>query len=142
MILIHLSSICYLFVLNLSMSLYRKIKKSILVVLLWAICLVFYNQAANWHYHMLNNGMIIEHSHPYDKQNDSGASFPNHNHSESFLLFFDMISNFFVILIAAIGVQQVFRNFTFTPVPFFKPRVISIDYRHIKIPRAPPFLSY
>ena len=139
MILIHLALKKNRFPLNLLMSIFRKIRKPVLVLLMFALCLVFYNHANNWHYHMLNNGVVIEHSHPYDKQGDRGTSFPSHNHSKSSLLFFDMISNLFVLLIVAIGVQQVFRRLSFIIVPSFIPELIKVDCRRTKSPRAPPY---
>jgi hypothetical protein len=58
------------------------IKKLLLLIALPAILWLYFNQAANWHYHMSNKGILIEHAHPYTKSNVPGYPFPNHNHTD------------------------------------------------------------
>ncbi len=57
-------------------------KKLLLLIALPAILWLYYNQAANWHYHMSSKGILIEHAHPFNKSQLPGSPFPNHQHTD------------------------------------------------------------
>ena len=123
------------------MSFLRHIKKLILILLIPALCWVFYNHAANWHFHILPNGMIVEHAHPYDKHANPDSPFHNHNHTKSELLYLDIITHVLVVIVAAFFLSQIFRAFTQLSIPL-RPLVrIPADYGQVKDSRAPPLRS-
>lgn len=50
------------------------------------MCWLFFNSAANWHYHLSPTGEIVKHSHPYTQSEgqDAGAMpFQEHSHKQS-----------------------------------------------------------
>gem|GEM_PF-2079430 len=54
---------------------------------MWALLwMVFYNQNYNWHTHLMPNGFVIQHAHPYSHKNNS-----EHQHSQKS---FDFLSSF------------------------------------------------
>jgi len=59
---------------------------------------LFYNQAANWHLHKLDNGIVIEHAHPFERSCNTNAPFQNHQHSSQDFIFLGMISNALTLL--------------------------------------------
>ena len=59
-----------------------KIQKNLILVALPAIMWLYYNQAANWHYHITSHGIYIEHAHPFQKNTSAGSQFPNHTHTD------------------------------------------------------------
>ncbi len=121
------------------MTSFRNLRKLVLIILIPALCWLFYNQVANWHYARLPNGLMIEHSHPYNKHTASSHSpIPNHSHTKSELLHLDIISHFFVLLITAFLLRQLIRTFTTTPVPIHVRIIIKAEYGLVKDSRAPP----
>jgi hypothetical protein len=62
--------------------------------------LLFYNNAANWHFHKLSNGIVIEHAHPYSKlPSPENSPFEKHQHSDSQYLLLDLIYNSWLIIV-------------------------------------------
>lgn len=92
------------------------------------------NKAFFLHVHILNDGTIIEHAHPYDTSNDS-SPYKSHHHSNAQLLFFHHLELlfliFFLTLVLLIAVRRVKVSFKYTS-----------QYRliHLDLPqgRAPP----
>lgn len=60
----------------------RKIKKLILLFTLPLVMWLFFNQVAFWHFHILENGVIIEHAHPFKNNTQSGTPYQKHHHSD------------------------------------------------------------
>ena len=81
------------------MKFFRRYNKLILLLVFPAICLLFYNNNANWHQHQLDNGGIASHAHPFSKQTESPTPFQKHNHSESEYFILDKIIQFFLFLV-------------------------------------------
>jgi len=62
---------------------FRKgIFKSIVFITIPLVLALFYNQTANWHYHVLQNGQVVEHAHPYKSAKTPGTPFQSHQHSD------------------------------------------------------------
>jgi len=84
------------------MSFWRKLVAIISSV---AIILLAFNYFSNRHYHILPDGEVVVHSHPYQASNNS-ASFPgsNHHHSQKQFdaLDYTSVLAFFVMLFAAL----------------------------------------
>ena len=60
---------------------------------------LFFNQVSNWHLHKLENGLIVEHAHPFQQEENNSSPFQDHKHSNSEYIFFAQISSGLVILI-------------------------------------------
>lgn len=57
------------------------------------ILLLFYNQAANWHFHQLPSGIVIEHSHPVPiSKKTSDSPYQKHTHSNWEMFLYAMVS--------------------------------------------------
>lgn len=56
--------------------------KFIFVLAIPLVLALFYNQAVNRHYHVLQNGMVMEHAHPYKSAKTPGTPFQNHQHND------------------------------------------------------------
>ena len=65
-----------------------------LPIIIW----LFTNAAINTHTHIINNGIIISHAHPYDKSGSNPDQFPGHNHTKSELFLLDLFSHPLILL--------------------------------------------
>lgn len=63
-----------------------------------AVMLLYYNKSANWHYHLTENGLLIEHAHPFTPSN-SNKPYQDHEHTDAELLFFAQITHLTELLI-------------------------------------------
>ena len=99
---------------------------------------LFYNQAANQHWHKLENGIVVEHAHPFERSSDTTTPFQNHHHSNQDFIILEMLFQattlllFFFVLIAAFftaGVEKIGNYITrFVAPPDFSANLL----------RAPP----
>lgn len=82
------------------MKINRNIRRLVIIILLPALCWLFFNAVYNRHFHELSSGIIISHSHPYDKTKDCSNPYASHSHSEDEFLLYDIISDtiLFVLL--------------------------------------------
>ena len=82
-------------------------KKHLSFILIIFTLALFFNNAVNWHYHQLPNGIVIEHAHPYEKPSSS-AGYPveNHHHSDIEYLILDLIfASGLIIILAFVGLE-------------------------------------
>jgi uncharacterized iron-regulated membrane protein len=93
------------------MALFRFIGKYILLLSVPAVLLLFYNQAANWHYHILNDGTAIKHAHPYNSDAQGKTPFQNHQHSHLELLVLSQLSNILAVLVILLLVAGILQHF-------------------------------
>ncbi|HSV76740.1 MAG TPA: hypothetical protein VLH37_06885 [Bacteroidales bacterium] len=80
----------------------RKLLRISIFLIILLVLGLFYNQAANWHFHLLGNGTIIEHAHPFNDENRSESPFPNHTHTAMEYNFLAQFSNVLVLLVFAL----------------------------------------
>ena len=66
------------------------------------VMLLFFNQKANKHYHIMENGAVIEHSHPYKNSSTPDNPFQNHTHTSAEFFFLTQISEIAAFLIVAV----------------------------------------
>jgi hypothetical protein len=67
---------------------------------------------ANWHFHELPNGMIIEHAHPYAKVPFSSSTpSENHQHSDREFLLLDFIFRAVLFLMTGFILFAIFHSF-------------------------------
>jgi len=123
------------------MNFSRKISQILLLASLPAIMWLYYNQAANWHYHVLSNGMIVEHAHPFANKPKPGTPFQQHQHSDLEYSILAELSNALVLVvalmaIAALNMRPKPRHATL-PAPVFvaSPRLLNRPLR------APPLIA-
>ncbi len=101
---------------------------------------LFFNNAVNWHYHQLPNGVIVEHAHPYGKSSSSSNSpFEKHHHSDFEYLILDLVYYSGLVIILAVLSLKIFRK------PMVRHRILKPDpvirsvYSRLPLLRAPPF---
>jgi len=70
----------------------RKIIQIIIPVLLVIVFCYVTNATINQHYHKLSSGLILNHAHPYQNNEDAGNPFKKHSHSSSEFILLDQIS--------------------------------------------------
>ncbi len=55
-------------------------------ILIWIsiplLAFLYYNQAANWHYHVTSSGVVVEHAHPFTNSQIPGTPYQEHEHSD------------------------------------------------------------
>jgi len=87
-------------------------------MMLGMICVLIANRGIFMHAHVLSNGSVIAHSHPYDKSENSGSS-QSHQHTGIEIFFLDNLNILFLPFIAA------FIPRVFTGNPGYRFQVIS-----------------
>lgn len=85
-------------------------KRLLTLITLPLVLLLFYNQAANWHFHMLPNGIVIEHAHPYSKSSSTESPFQKHTHNEIEILILGLIFTT-AVLVSLHFVSLILDNF-------------------------------
>lgn len=120
----------------------RRIARVGLIVLLPVLLMLFHNQLANWHYHVLQNGMVVKHAHPYNKPENAGSPIGNHKHSDSEFLHFGQftdiasLTSFFILTLLFFrekGSQQLGE--------YFNAVLPQLQLRNLRLLRAPPALA-
>ncbi len=69
-----------------------------------AVMMLFYNQKANWHYHITDKGFVIEHAHPFKNSQLPDSPYQNHKHSDSEYVVLAQISHIATTLVIAIAI--------------------------------------
>jgi hypothetical protein len=69
-------------------------------MLMW----LFFNQIAYRHYHLLENGTVIEHSHPFKNNMQKNTPYQKHTHSDTEYLLLSQITtaSFVLVIIMAL----------------------------------------
>lgn len=62
------------------MNLVRKHRHLFIFTVLPFILWLFFSQVAFWHFHVLDNGRVVEHAHPYSKSKQAHYPYPGQNH--------------------------------------------------------------
>ncbi|MEN8121697.1 MAG: hypothetical protein ABFS35_15200 [Bacteroidota bacterium] len=79
------------------MSQIRKIAKIITLLMIPVIMVLFFNGSNNRHTHILPNGQLINHAHPF-KTDNSSTPFQNHKHTPFELIFLNFLSDIFGLI--------------------------------------------
>ena len=91
----------------------RKIR-ILAILIIPALVWVGYNNAANWHLHRLEFGLITTHSHSYEKTSESDQPFKTHKHNNWELIILNQIFQILLVITAlaviAILVKQSFHR--------------------------------
>ncbi len=116
----------------------KKWHKLLVIIALPAIMFLYFNQSANWHYHITEDGFIVEHAHPFANNMIPGTPFQDHEHSDAEYLFLaEMMQSlgFVLVVFLLLGLLlQAKRSSSLTPLPAF----LSNDGTQPIIPRGPP----
>lgn len=108
----------------------RRIGKFLLLLSIPAMLLLFYNQAAYWHYHILGDGTVVKHAHPYNTESSGTTPYQNHRHSDFELLALAQLTEILTLVLTALFIAGLFK----TSMPARTPRPEPIYL-------TPPFLS-
>lgn len=109
------------------------IKKILPVLMIAAISCMIVNKAVFIHSHVTTEGIVVTHSHPYDKSDNS--PYKSHEHSKSEILFFQQLNVFFAIAFIAFFIFLLQSNSNFSV--FIITHTDTIYYL-TKKGRAPP----
>lgn len=124
------------------MSNVRIISKTLLLAMIPITMLLFYNHLSNWHYHVMGNGIVVKHSHPYEKGENPGSPASGHKHTDFEFYIIGQLSALSILLVVLLLTFLAFINFPGRIVfhrfifPFLKQRVLSLQFL-----RAPPRIS-
>jgi hypothetical protein len=117
----------------------RIISKALLLALIPLTMLLFHNQLSNWHYHVLGNGIMVKHAHPYNKAENPGTPFSSHKHTDFEFFILGQLSALSLLLVFLLLTllavvdfpgRKIFYSFKF---PFLQQQVLSLQFL-----RAPP----
>jgi hypothetical protein len=116
----------------------RGVFKSIVWFIIPLVLVLYFNQVSNWHSHVLHNGLVIEHSHPFKNSKIPGTPFQNHHHSDFDYLLLAQMTLVLTLLATAfvfglIGLRSHFDFPIFSNSSFVKTPELSNN-----LLRAPP----
>ncbi len=118
----------------------NQLKKIIVMLLLPALCWLFFNSVYYRHLHKASSGVTTSHAHPYDKTNNcSNSPFSSHNHTEEEFVLFDIISNTILLVLVTIFASlvlfdQLIKDFNF----LIKDKLYKLDLYLLQKYRGPP----
>ena len=98
----------------------RFIQKLFILLSLPLVIWLYHNQITNWHYHVLDNGTVMKHAHPYKSSTVPGTPFQKHHHNSFEFLFLSLIYSAVPLLAALLVLGILFQiqpksAFTFLP---------------------------
>jgi len=102
------------------------IKKAFLLLALPFVMWLSYSHVAFWHSHVLENGIVIHHSHPINGFPKPGIPFQQHSHTDFELVLLSQISNFtgvliFLLLLGSLYLKILEKSSVGKSVGFLKP---------------------
>lgn len=99
-----------------------RIKKIFAYISLFSIVVLIINNAVFTHFHILENGTIISHAHPFDKFAENSNKKPQHTHSEKEYVFYKILSSVlnYILIVFALSL--------FAFIYFFKERLYSLSF--------------
>lgn len=79
----------------------------LLLLMLPAVCWLFFNTTANRHIHVMSGGYVISHAHPFHKDYQdafplNGQEFPSHQHTKKELLLLSLFSELLFSIITLV----------------------------------------
>ncbi|MBW6479538.1 MAG: hypothetical protein K0B37_08930 [Bacteroidales bacterium] len=116
----------------------RKLKKLFVLLTLPMVMFLFFNQVAFWHYHVLENGMVVEHSHPFKNNPKPGTPFQKHHHSDFEFTVLAQISHLAGTLLAYLVLGLIINNIAAPLNNFYKAADYRSSYLITEKLRGPP----
>ena len=117
----------------------RKIAKISNLLMIPVIMLLFFNASNNKHSHILADGQIINHAHPF-KSDNSTTPFQNHKHTSFELIFLSFLSNSIGVLPFLLAFSAVFFLLKKEELIVYTKRFVQKSSIEKYIGRAPPVL--
>lgn len=90
----------------------RFIQKLFILLSLPLVIWLYHNQITNWHYHVLDNGTVMKHAHPYKSSTVPGTPFQKHHHNSFEFLFLSLIYSAVPLLVALLVLGILFTTQT------------------------------
>ncbi len=119
----------------------RKTKRLIILFTLPLVLWLFFNQVAYWHYHVMDNGIVIEHAHPFQNNTQSGTPYQQHQHTDFEYTLLAQASNMISLLVFLL-ILGLFFNISLAPVHYFYEATgIPSGYLSALRLRGPPAIS-
>ena len=116
-------------------------KRLLSFILIGTTLALFWNNAVNWHYHQLPNGIVVEHAHPYSKPASShGNPFEKHHHSDFEYLILDLIYHGTLIVLMVLLTLMVYRQLLMHNTFLRMPERVYSRYYSLSLLRGPPFI--
>ncbi|MEE4177746.1 MAG: hypothetical protein V2I46_09570 [Bacteroides sp.] len=120
------------------MAFRKGIHRNILWILIPMVLALYYNQAANWHLHVLNNGLVVEHAHPYQKDQIPGTPYQQHQHSAFEYFALAQKSNLVTLLVVVAALLFFFPVRPFLRAILPSPPYFKQFHGSLSLLRAPP----
>lgn len=119
------------------MIFFRKIQKHLSILLLFALPTVMYNNLTNQHRHLLPNGQMVVHAHPFSKSEGDNPQ-KQHTHTANQLFVIAQINNLFsLLLIVSFFYHFIREKFKKNIVSFSIELIFSFPNINYQL-RAPP----
>lgn len=87
----------------------RFIQKLFILLSLPLVFWLYHNQITNWHYHVMDNGTVMKHAHPYKSSTVPGTPFQKHHHNSFEFLFLSLIYSAVPLLVALLVLGVLFQ---------------------------------
>ena len=116
----------------------KRVNKWFLLFTLPAVMWLYFNQAAFWHFHILDNGIVVEHAHPFKNNPKPGTPYQSHHHSDFEYSILAQLSQILGIIMFLIIVGLFLQNQKPHNYPFYKNLAISSCYAQGVRLRGPP----
>lgn len=76
-----------------------RLRKLVALLSIPVILLLFHNRIANWHLHVLYNGIVVEHAHPFSPSKSTDSPYQKHSHSSWEMFIYEVITSITPLLI-------------------------------------------
>lgn len=102
------------------------------------VMFLFFNQVAFWHYHLLENGMVVEHSHPFKNNPNPGTPFQKHHHTDFEFTVLAQITNLASILVVFLFLELIINSSAAPVNNYYKTAIYRSSYLLTDRLRGPP----
>jgi len=116
----------------------RKLKQLFVLLTLPMVMFLFFNQVAFWHYHVLENGMVVEHSHPFKNNPKPGTPFQNHHHTDFEYSILAQLSNMISLLVVFLVLGLVISRIAALLNSYYRTANYQSSYLLVYRLRGPP----
>jgi len=116
----------------------RKLKQLFVLLTLPLVMFLFFNQVAFWHYHVLENGMVVEHSHPFKNNPKPGTPFQNHHHTDFEYSILAQISSMISLLVVFLVLGLIISSIAAFLNSYYRTAICQSSYLLVYRLRGPP----
>jgi hypothetical protein len=119
---------------NVTTNIKKYFNKTMAIIAIGLTFMLLVNHTVNMHVHVLANGSMVTHAHPYDKTSDNELP-KKHKHTSEELLFFSGLSLIFTGLLLIIGFKiEELKSYRF----LYRNLTYSITIPYLNSGRSPP----